>query len=111
MINHGFTTAASSWSRDAHRRRGSKNLRLRRLAAVTPRSPVCSSSPACPAWRCRAWAFVSEFLVLTGTFQRYQGVGDLATTGIILAALYILLDVQADDDRPEAERRSSRRPT
>ncbi|MCW2528199.1 MAG: NADH-quinone oxidoreductase subunit, partial [Pseudonocardiales bacterium] len=35
--------------------------------------------------------FVSEFLVLVGTFTRHKGLAILATTGIILAALYVLL--------------------
>jgi NADH-quinone oxidoreductase subunit M len=34
--------------------------------------------------------FVSEFLVLIGTFTRYKAVAVLATAGIILAAIYIL---------------------
>ncbi len=34
--------------------------------------------------------FVSEFLVLIGTFTKYQVAAALATTGIILAAIYIL---------------------
>ena len=34
--------------------------------------------------------FVSEFLVLIGTFSRYQVPAVLATAGIILAAIYIL---------------------
>jgi len=38
--------------------------------------------------------FVSEFLVLVGTFTRYKVAAVLATVGIILAALYILLMYQ-----------------
>jgi NADH-quinone oxidoreductase subunit M len=34
--------------------------------------------------------FVSEFLVLVGTFTRYEAAAVLATVGIILAAIYIL---------------------
>ncbi len=34
--------------------------------------------------------FISEFLVLVGTFTRYKGFAIVATTGIILAAIYIL---------------------
>jgi NADH-quinone oxidoreductase subunit M len=34
--------------------------------------------------------FVSEFLVLVGTFTRYEAAAVLATVGIILAAFYIL---------------------
>jgi NADH-quinone oxidoreductase subunit M len=35
--------------------------------------------------------FVSEFLVLVGTFTRYKALAIIATTGIILAAIYVLL--------------------
>ncbi|MGW3010336.1 NADH-quinone oxidoreductase subunit M [Streptomyces sp. NPDC001219] len=35
--------------------------------------------------------FVSEFLVLVGTFSRYPVVGIVATLGIVLAALYVLV--------------------
>ncbi|MDT4939037.1 MAG: NADH-quinone oxidoreductase subunit [Pseudonocardiales bacterium] len=34
--------------------------------------------------------FVSEFLVLVGTFTRHKGLAVLATTGIVLAAVYVL---------------------
>ena len=34
--------------------------------------------------------FVSEFLVLVGTFSRYKVAASFATAGIILAAIYIL---------------------
>jgi NADH-quinone oxidoreductase subunit M len=35
--------------------------------------------------------FVSEFLVLVGTFSRYPALGIVATVGIVLAALYVLI--------------------
>jgi NADH-quinone oxidoreductase subunit M len=35
--------------------------------------------------------FVSEFLVLVGTFTRYKALAVVATMGIILAALYVLI--------------------
>ena len=38
--------------------------------------------------------FISEFLVLVGTFSRYPVAGVVATTAIILAALYVLLMYQ-----------------
>lgn len=38
--------------------------------------------------------FISEFLVLVGTYQRYEVAAILATLGIVLAALYILLAYQ-----------------
>jgi NADH-quinone oxidoreductase subunit M len=39
-------------------------------------------------------SFVSEFLVLVGTFTRYPVAAVIGTLGIILAALYILIPVQ-----------------
>ncbi|MFD4995079.1 NADH-quinone oxidoreductase subunit M [Streptomyces buecherae] len=35
--------------------------------------------------------FISEFLVLVGTFSRYPAIGIIATVGIVLAALYVLV--------------------
>jgi len=39
-------------------------------------------------------SFVSEFLVLIGTFTRYRVAAIVATTGIVLAALYVLIAYQ-----------------
>jgi NADH-quinone oxidoreductase subunit M len=39
-------------------------------------------------------SFVSEFLVLVGTYTRYPVAAIIGTLGIILAALYILIPVQ-----------------
>jgi NADH-quinone oxidoreductase subunit M len=51
--------------------------------------------------------FVSEFLVLVGTFTRYKAAAVAATLGIILAAIYILWLYQrtmTGPVRPETER-------
>jgi NADH-quinone oxidoreductase subunit M len=51
--------------------------------------------------------FVSEFLVLVGTFTRYKGAAVAATIGIILAAIYILWLYQrtmTGPVRPETEK-------
>jgi NADH-quinone oxidoreductase subunit M len=51
--------------------------------------------------------FVSEFLVLVGTFTRYKGAAVAATVGIILAAIYILWLYQrtmTGPVKPEVER-------
>ncbi|WP_031510979.1 NADH-quinone oxidoreductase subunit M [Streptomyces megasporus] len=51
--------------------------------------------------------FVSEFLVLVGTFTRYPAAGVVATLGIVLAALYVLVLYQrtmTGPVRPEVER-------
>jgi NADH-quinone oxidoreductase subunit M len=47
--------------------------------------------------------FVSEFLVLVGTFTRYEAAAILATVGIILAAIYILWMYQRTMTGPTAE--------
>jgi NADH-quinone oxidoreductase subunit M len=47
--------------------------------------------------------FVSEFLVLVGTFSRYKVAGALATAGIILAAIYLLWMYQRTMNGPVAE--------
>ena len=47
--------------------------------------------------------FVSEFLVLVGTYSRYRAAAVVATVGIILAALYILLFYQRTMTGPARE--------
>ncbi|MEE1930976.1 NADH-quinone oxidoreductase subunit M [Streptomyces sp. TRM 70351] len=58
--------------------------------------------------------FVSEFLVLVGTFSRYPAAGIVATAGIVLAALYVLLLYQrtmtGPVDKPEIARMPDLRP-
>ncbi|MTE20477.1 NADH-quinone oxidoreductase subunit M [Streptomyces sp. TRM43335] len=57
--------------------------------------------------------FVSEFLVLVGTFTRYPVAGIVATLGIVLAALYVLVLYQrtmTGPTRPETERMPDLRP-
>lgn len=47
--------------------------------------------------------FVSEFLVLVGTFSRYPALGVIATVGIVLAALYVLVLYQRTMTGPVKE--------
>jgi len=47
--------------------------------------------------------FVSEFLVLVGTFSRYKVAGSFAVAGIVLAAIYILWMYQRTMNGPVAE--------
>jgi NADH-quinone oxidoreductase subunit M len=35
-------------------------------------------------------SFVSEFLVITGTFQRYKGAAVISSVGLVMSAIYIL---------------------
>jgi len=48
--------------------------------------------------------FISEFLVLVGTFTRHPVYGVVATVGIVLAALYVLLVYQRLFHGPPTER-------
>ncbi|MCC3778612.1 NADH-quinone oxidoreductase subunit M [Streptomyces sp. UNOB3_S3] len=47
--------------------------------------------------------FVSEFLVLVGTFSRYPAAGIVGTLGIVLAALYVLVLYQRTMTGPVPE--------
>jgi NADH-quinone oxidoreductase subunit M len=47
--------------------------------------------------------FVSEFLVLVGTFSRYKVAGSFAVAGIVLAAIYILWMYQRTMNGPTVE--------
>ena len=97
MVNHGFSTAAlfltAGWM---VKRRGSTQISdFGGLQRVTPVLAWCfflagMSALALPGLS----SFVSEFLVLVGAFGKYPVAAILGTTGIILAALYVLLAVQ-----------------
>jgi NADH-quinone oxidoreductase subunit M len=93
MVNHGLSTGllflvvgflvARRGSRDVGAYGG--------LAQVTPVLAgvflvAGLSSLALPGLN----SFVSEFLVLVGTFTRYRALAIVATCGIVLAAVYIL---------------------
>jgi NADH-quinone oxidoreductase subunit M len=97
MVNHGFSTAALFLVAGfLISRRGSRFIED--FGGVNKVAPIMAgtfllaglSSLALPGMS----SFVSEFLVLTGTFTRYPSEAIIATTGIILAALYILLMYQ-----------------
>ena len=97
MVNHGFSTAAlfliagflisRRWSRLIDDFGG-----VQKVAPVLAGTFLLAglSSLALPGLS----SFVSEFLVLVGTFERYVWAGAIATVGIVLAALYILLMYQ-----------------
>jgi NADH-quinone oxidoreductase subunit M len=97
MFNHGFSTAAlflvAGWMIS---RRGSSTISdfggLQRVTPIMAWSFFIAgmSSLALPGLS----SFVSEFLVLVGTFTRYPVAAVIATFGIVLAALYILIPVQ-----------------
>jgi NADH-quinone oxidoreductase subunit M len=97
MVNHGFSTAAlfliAGWM---IARRGSSTISdfggLQRITPIMAWSFFIAgmSSLALPGLS----SFVSEFLVLVGTYTRYPVAAVIGTLGIVLAALYILIPVQ-----------------
>jgi len=97
MVNHGFSTAALFLIAGMlASRRGS--TRIDDYGGLQRSTPILAgvfllaglSSLALPGLS----SFISEFLVLVGTFTRYPAVAVVATGGIVLAALYILLTYQ-----------------
>jgi NADH-quinone oxidoreductase subunit M len=97
MVNHGFSTAALFLIAGfLISRRGSRLVAdfggVQKVAPVLAGTFLVAgmSSLALPGLS----SFVSEFLVLVGTFERYAWVAVVATLGIVLAALYILLMYQ-----------------
>ncbi|CAB4336764.1 unannotated protein [freshwater metagenome] len=97
MVNHGFSTAAlfliAGWM--IMRRKSSTISDFGGLQRVTPVMAwtffiAGMSSLALPGLS----SFVSEFLVLVGTYTRYPVAAIIGTLGIVLAALYILIPIQ-----------------
>ena len=97
MVNHGFSTAAlflvAGWMM---MRRGSSTIAdfggLQRVTPVMAWTFFIAgmSGLALPGLS----SFVSEFLVLVGTYTRYPVAAVIGTLGIVLAALYILIPIQ-----------------
>jgi NADH-quinone oxidoreductase subunit M len=97
MVNHGFSTAAlflvGGWM--VSRRKSAAIEDFGGLQRVTPVMAwmffiAGLSALALPGLS----SFVSEFLVLLGTFTRYPVAAIIGTLGIVLAALYVLILVQ-----------------
>jgi len=97
MVNHGFSTAAlflvAGWMM---MRRGSSTITdfggLQRVTPVMAWTFFIAgmSGLALPGLS----SFVSEFLVLVGTYTSYPVAAVIGTLGIVLAALYILIPIQ-----------------
>jgi NADH-quinone oxidoreductase subunit M len=109
MVNHGFTTAGLFLvAAMLASRRGSQRIPdFGGWQRVTPVVAgvfllVGMASLSLPGLN----SFVSEFLVLVGTFARYPAAGVIATVGIILAAVYILLMYQRMMTGPKPENTS-----
>jgi len=94
MVNHGFTTAALFlFAGMLIQRRGSS--RIADFGGWQRHTPVLAGAFLIAGLSALGLpglgAFNAEFLTLAGTFQRYQVAAVLATIGIILAAIYVLL--------------------
>jgi NADH-quinone oxidoreductase subunit M len=93
MVNHGFATGALFLLAGFLVSRRGSNL-INDYGGVQKVAPVLAglfliaglAGLSLPGLS----TFVSEFLVLVGTFTRYEAAAILATLGIILAAIYIL---------------------
>lgn len=97
MVNHGLSTAALFLIAGYFiARRGDATIdAFGGMQRVTPLLAggfllAGLSSLALPGMS----SFVSEFLVLTGTFTRYHYVAAIASIGLVLSALYILWTYQ-----------------
>lgn len=94
MVNHGFTTAALFLIAGMMiQRRGSRQIAdfggWQRVTPLIAGSFLIAglSGLALPGMN----SFVSEFMVIIGTFQTYPVYSVIGTMGVVLAALYILL--------------------
>jgi NADH-quinone oxidoreductase subunit M len=111
MVNHGFSTAALFLAAGMFiARYGTSRIAdyggLQRVTPLLAGSFLVAglSSLALPGLS----SFISEFLVLVGTFVRYPVAAVLATLGIVLAALYILMTYQRMATGPVPERMKGR---
>ncbi|NHN55257.1 NADH-quinone oxidoreductase subunit M [Calidifontibacter sp. DB0510] len=107
MINHGFTTAALFlFAGFLIARGGSRKIEdyggWQRVTPVLAGVFLIAglSGLALPGMN----SFVSEFLVMIGTFSKYKVAGVIAATGVIWAALYILLLYKRVMTGPKPER-------
>ena len=105
MVNHGFSTGALFiLAGFMISRRGSARIAdyggMQKVAPMLAGLFLISglSALSLPGLS----TFVSEFLVLVGTFSRYKLAAILATLGIILAAIYILWMYQRTMNGPTA---------
>ncbi len=97
MVNHGLSTGALFLVVGMLVVRG-KSRNIGDYSGTAKKTPILGglfllaglSALALPGMS----TFISEFLVLLGSFTRHKGLAVLGTTGIVLAALYILLVYQ-----------------
>jgi NADH-quinone oxidoreductase subunit M len=106
MLNHGMSTAALFvMAGYLIKRRGSRDIYA--YAGVDRVAPVMAglllfaglSTLSLPGLS----SFVSEFMVLAGTFSRYPAYAVISTLAIVLAALYILIMYQRTMTGPASD--------
>ncbi|MDA8438270.1 MAG: NADH-quinone oxidoreductase subunit M, partial [Propionibacterium sp.] len=106
MLNHGFSTAALFLAVGyLVKRRGSADIGA--FGGVEKVAPVGAglflvaglSTLALPGMS----SFISEFMVMAGTWQRHPWLAAISTLGTVLAALYVLLAYQRTMTGPATE--------
>jgi len=109
MVNHGLATGALFLAAGMLIARG-RSRDIPDYGGVAATQPLLGgafllaglASLALPGMS----TFISEFLVLVGTFTRHRTYAVLATVGIVFAALYILIMYQRVFHGPPSERAS-----
>jgi NADH-quinone oxidoreductase subunit M len=107
MVNHGLSTGALFLTVGLLIARG-KSRNIDDYGGTQKSTPILAgllllaglSALALPGLS----TFVSEFLVLVGTFTRHKGLAVLATLGIVLAAIYVLYLYQRAFQGPLTEK-------
>jgi NADH-quinone oxidoreductase subunit M len=97
MVNHGLSTGALFLCVGyLIARRGTRDIDgYRGMFQVTPKLAGVMLVAGLSALSLPGLStFVSEFLVLVGTFTRYRALAIVATVGIVLAAIYVLYLIQ-----------------
>ncbi len=106
MLNHGFSTAALFLAVGyLVKRRGSADIKA--FGGVEKVAPVGAglflvaglSTLALPGMS----SFISEFMVMAGTWERHPWLAGISTLGTVLAALYVLLAYQRTMTGPATE--------
>jgi NADH-quinone oxidoreductase subunit M len=107
MVNHGFSTAALFFAVGFLISRG-KSRNVDDYGGTAKVTPILGgffllaglATLSLPGMS----TFVSEFLVLVGSFTRHKALAILATTGIVLAAIYVLYLYQRAFQGPPKEK-------
>src|SRR6195952_2938765 len=97
MVNHGLSTGALFFVVGfLIARRGTRDVDgFRGMFQVTPKLAGVTLIAGLSALSLPGLStFVSEFLVLVGTFTRYKALAIVATVGIVFAAIYVLYLIQ-----------------